>query len=60
MRAMVLIDMMQDFPVPKLDRKWKNPQVLAQIELQKQKYPEFFETGQKIKENFLFNSKPII
>lgn len=44
LRAAVLIDFINRFNLPTLDRKWKNPEILEIIELQKQKYPHFFTT----------------
>ncbi len=41
-RASIVIDYLRQFPVPMLDRKWNNPEILAYIEQQKASQPEFF------------------
>lgn len=42
LRAAVIINYLRQFPVPKLARKWDNPEVLAFIEEKKRQYPELF------------------
>lgn len=42
LRATVIINYLRKFPVPKLARKWENPEVLAFIEDKKKLYPELF------------------
>lgn len=42
LRAAVIINYLRQFPVPKLARKWENPEVLAYIEEKKAKYPDLF------------------
>ena len=42
LRAAVIINYLRQFPVPKLARKWNNPEVLAYIEDKKRQYPELF------------------
>lgn len=41
-RAAVIINYLRKFPVPKLARKWENPEVLAYIEEKKKLRPELF------------------
>ena len=38
----IIIDYLRQFPVPKLARKWENPEILKYIEVQKQKHPNLF------------------
>ena len=42
LRAAKLFDALSAIDVPKLDRKWKNPEFLAELALYKQKFPSFF------------------
>lgn len=42
LRAAVIINYLRQFPVPKLARKWENPEVLAYIEEKKKLRPELF------------------
>lgn len=44
LRAAIIIDYLSQFPVPKLKRKWANPQVLDYIAIKKQQYPHLFKT----------------
>jgi hypothetical protein len=46
LKSLVIIDYLRQFPVPKLSRKWDQPQVLELIEKQKKQYPHFFKTLQ--------------
>jgi hypothetical protein len=41
--AAIIIDYLRQFPVPKLARKWENPEILKYIEEQKLKHPELFK-----------------
>lgn len=43
MQALMIIDFLKDFPVPKLSRKWHNPKVLEFLQQKKTQYPSFFE-----------------
>lgn len=42
MRALCLFNFLKDFPVPKMDRKWKQSKLLEYLDQQKQKYPHLF------------------
>lgn len=41
-KAAIIFDYLRKIPVPKLDRKWNNPEVLVALETYKQKKPELF------------------
>ena len=41
-RAAVVFDYLSKFDVPKMDRKWKDPDVLNFVSQTKEKYPQFF------------------
>jgi hypothetical protein len=41
-KVCVIIDYLRSFPVPKLARKWENPQVLSYISQKKQEFPHLF------------------
>lgn len=41
-RAAVLVDFLNRFPVPSLDRKWRNPKVLQYVDKIKKLKPQFF------------------
>jgi hypothetical protein len=51
LRAAVIINYLSQFPVPKLARKWQNPQVWARINDYKEKYPELFDDSPSQIEN---------
>jgi len=56
LRAAKLFDALSAIDVPKLDRKWKNPEFLAELALYKQRFPSFFinsEKSQLIPDNLL-------
>lgn len=56
LRAAKLFDALSAIDVPKLDRKWKNPEFLAELALYKQRFPSFFinfENSQLIPDNLL-------
>lgn len=42
LRACHMIDFLNKIDVPKLERKWKNPEILAFIEEKKQEFPHLF------------------
>jgi len=44
LRAAIIIDYLSQFPVPKLERKWAQPAILAKIAQYKLKYPDFFQS----------------
>jgi hypothetical protein len=41
LRAVVIFDHLRKLPIPKLARKWNNPELIAMVEEYKQKYPHF-------------------
>lgn len=41
-RSSVIINYFRQFPIPKLARKWDQPEVLQKIEYYKGKYPQYF------------------
>lgn len=41
-KACVVFDYLSKFPLPKLSRKWENPEILEFIEQNRQKYPHLF------------------
>lgn len=44
LKALVIIDYLNQFPTPFLERKWLQPLVLDRIQEYKQKYPHMFKT----------------
>lgn len=44
LKAAIIIDYLSQFPVPKLERKWAQPAILAKIAQYKLKYPDFFQS----------------
>lgn len=44
LRAAVIIDYLRQFPIPKLARKWDQPEILEFIETSKRDHPEAFKT----------------
>jgi hypothetical protein len=50
-KAAVIINYLSQFPVPKLARKWQNPQVWARINDYKEKYPGLFSDSPSQIEN---------
>lgn len=42
LRACIIFDYLSQIPVPKLQRKWGNPEILAYVASKKQKYPHLF------------------
>lgn len=49
-RAFAIFNFLKDFPVPKLARKWNNPNVLQFLEEKKQQYPDFFNLTPELQE----------
>ncbi len=43
-RAAIIIDYLNQFPIPHLERKWLQPEILQKIQEYKVKYPHFFKT----------------
>lgn len=44
-KALILFNLLKDIPVPKFDRKWKNPQTLELLEKRKQSKPYLFQNN---------------
>lgn len=42
LRAAIILDYLSKFPVPKLSRKWENPEILEFINEKKKQYPDLF------------------
>jgi hypothetical protein len=43
LRALLILNILKDFPLPKLERKWNNPEINEILEKAKQKHPELFQ-----------------
>ncbi len=48
LRSLIIVDILKDFPVPKLARKWQNPKILQYLQEQKEKHPEYFTNYPKL------------
>jgi hypothetical protein len=42
LKAAIIINKLRQFPIPKFDRKWNNPEVLERIQYYKIEYPSYF------------------
>ncbi len=48
-KAFVLFDLLKDFPVPKLARKWNRPDILEELSKKKSKYPHLFANNESLR-----------